>query len=353
MARVGLRNGIAALLLLLCLLPATSGLAAAQSFQGAAGTIVVEEGETYEDIQGFAGSVVVRGTVTGDVSAVAGSIHVTETGRVGGSVQASAGTVRVAGTVDGDVSVAGGTVEITESARIGGEVRAGAGYALVDGAVDGSVQVGAETVVLGPNAAVGGDFRYDAETFTRDPGASVGGEVVRDADLGGDVGPTFGEFRLPSWVATVYGFFANLLLGALLLGLLPRFSEAVASEATDVPLRSGGVGLLALLGVPVLLVALLLTVVGIPLALVGMLAYAVALWIGSVYGQYAVGAWALEAAGEDSRWLALVVGLLAFAVLGLVPILGGLLGLLVLLLGLGALALALRDSYRGRSSAPE
>lgn len=65
-------------------------------------------------------------------------------------------------------------------------------------------------------------------------------------------------------------------------------------------------------------------------------------------GQYAVGSWALRAAGYEHRWLALVVGLLAVTLLGAVPIVGGLVELVALLLGLGALAISLRRSYRTR-----
>jgi len=59
-----------------------TGVVAAQSFQGASGTVVVEEGETYDGISGISGSIIISGTVTGDVSGVSGQIHVTETGVV-------------------------------------------------------------------------------------------------------------------------------------------------------------------------------------------------------------------------------------------------------------------------------
>lgn len=315
----------------------------AQSVRGGGATVVVGADETVESVEAVAGTIVIRGSVTGDVSGAAGTIHVTESGRVDGSVEAAAGTVRIDGQVDGDVSAGAGTLDVTETARIGGDLDAGAGYISIDGQVDGDVTVGAETVVLGPNARVGGDVRYDAETLTRDPGATVEGRVVRETRGAG------GANVVGSVVGAVYELLANLLFGAILLFAFPDFSASVASRVGASPVRTGGVGLLTLVGIPVVLVLVAITLVGIPLAIVGAVAFAGAIWAGLVYGQYAVGVRALAAVDRENRWLALVAGLVGFALLGAVPILGSLLELGALLLGLGALVLGLRDAYRRRS----
>ncbi|WP_254280115.1 bactofilin family protein [Haloarcula marina] len=343
------RRALAAALAFALLLSVGSSVAAAQSFQGAGSTVVVGPDETYDSVEGVAGTILVRGTVTGDVSGAAGTVHVTESGTVGGNVEVAAGTVRIDGNVAGDVSAAAGTIEIGETARVGGSLETGSSYLAIDGRIDGDVAAGAEIIVLGPTANVGGEFRYDAATFTRDPDATVGGGIVQDDSIGGDAGPNFDAFAFPAWVGALYGLLANLLLGVVLLAVFPAFSTRVADRAIDSPLRSGGVGLLTLVAVPLLLLVLLVTIVGIPLSLVGAVAFGVTAWVAVVYGQYAVGTWALSLADTENRWLALAVGLLGFAVLGAIPILGGLLELGAFLLGLGALALALRDAYRGRS----
>ncbi|WP_418286421.1 hypothetical protein [Halorubrum sp. DTA46] len=89
-----------------------------------------------------------------------------------------------------------------------------------------------------------------------------------------------------------------------------------------------------------------ITIIGIPLAVLGAIAFGFAIWAGVVYGQYAVGAWFLRWAGRDDRWLAVVVGLVRFAVAGANPILGGFPVFGALLLGLDALAPELRDSFQ-------
>jgi cytoskeletal protein CcmA (bactofilin family) len=330
----------------LLILSGSIGVVAGQSTDGPSGAVVVEADETVDGIDAVAGSVVVRGTVTGDISGVAGQVHVTETGQVDGSIEAAAGAIRIDGTVAGDVATGSGHTEIADTARIGGNLDLGTGYLLVDGQVDGDVRAGAERIALGPNAVVGGEFRYDAPSFSQDPAATVDGGVVQDSELGGDTGS---EFTVPSWLGIVYGLLANLLLGAILLAAFPSFATGVASRVVDSPARSGGIGLLLLIAVPILLVVVAITVVGIPLSLFGAAGFGAAIWIAVVLGQYAIGAWALDLAGVDNRWLALVVGLVGVAVLGAIPILGGIVDLLVLLVGLGALALGLREQYRLRS----
>ncbi|WP_280588339.1 cell shape determination protein CcmA, partial [Halorubrum sp. Boch-26] len=237
--------------------------------------------------------------------------------------------------------------ERTETGRIDGSLDVGAGSITVDGAVGGDVRAAADSVVLGPNADVGGEFRYDADEFTESPDATVAGGVVEDTDLRGDTGVAFGSDLAPSWFGSVYGIAVNLVLGAVLLLAFPRFSRDVAARVGGDSLRSGGVGLLALIGTPILLVLVAITVVGIPLALVGVAAYLAAIWVASVYGRYALGSLILDRLGRPNRWIALLVGVIGVAAIGLVPWVGGLADLLVLLLGLGALALALRGRYRG------
>ena len=336
----------------LVLLSAVTGTVAAQSYQGASGTMIVGPDETVDSIEGVTGTIIVRGTVTGDIATAAGTVHVTEAGEVGGNLEAAAGTVRIDGTVDGNVSVGGGTVEIGETAQIGGNLEAGAGFLAIHGVVDGTIRAGAEEFVLGPTASAGGDVRYDAATFTRDPAATVGGSVVQDESIGDSAGPDSGEFALPSWLGVVYGLLVNLLLGAILLAIFPSFSARVAGHVAERPAKSGGVGLLALVAVPIVLVVLLFTLVGIPLSLVGAVVFGVAAWVAVVYGQFAIGSWALSLADRENRWLALALGLVGFALLGVIPVLGGLLELVAFLLGLGSLALTLRESYRNRGAEP-
>ncbi|MFB6150227.1 MAG: polymer-forming cytoskeletal protein [Haloarculaceae archaeon] len=324
------RSTVTLAIVLVVVLAVVPGVAAAASRTG--GTVVVGADETVgEDLQAFGGTVVVRGTVEGDV-------------------EATGGTVQILGRVGGDVDAAGGTLAVGEEARINGTLTAGGGTVTVAGTVGGDARLGGN-VLLTDTATIDGSLRYDGE-FTRESGATVGGTVTRDPDL--DVG--FGDgFSVPSGVFTVYGVVVALLLGALLLLAFPAFSGGVAESVAVEPLRTAAVGLLAVVVIPVALLVLAITIVGIPLSLAGFVAFALLVWVGTVYGRYAVGAWLLSLADYENRWasLALGVALVAFVRLLPVPFLGGFVRLVVFLLGFGALVGGLWDGYRARRESRE
>ncbi|WP_323172831.1 polymer-forming cytoskeletal protein [Natrialba sp. PRR66] len=355
-ARTSSRRGSVLLVLVLVILVGCSVLStpvAAQTDTRTGGTITVEADETVDSLTAVGGTVIVEGTVTGDVSAAAGEVRIE--GDVGGDLEAGAGSVTITGTVDGDVDAGAGGFELAEGATIGGDLTAGSGGATIDGTIEGDAEIGAETTRLGDEAAIEGDLRYggDLEGNTD----AVAGTIEYDSTLGNDFLPSFDP--IGSLLVSAYVLALNLLFGAILLALFPLFSDRVAGRVAETPARSGLAGLGVLIGVPILLVALAITVIGIPLSIVGAFVFALLVWIGGIYGWFAVAAWLLSLAGIGNRWIALVVGLVGGALIAQIPWVGGPLNFIVLLLGLGALALALfghrravRERERRRDRGP-
>lgn len=342
------RAGIVVLLAVLVTVAFLPGVVAAQETR-TGGTVVVGPDERVDDLTVFGGNVYVEGVVEGNLDAFAGNVFVN--GVIEGDVDAVAGNVHVAGDVGGDVSAVGGNVVLERDGEVAGSFSAAAGTVVVRGTIDGDAEVGAGSIVVESTAVVGGDLTYGG-ALERHPDAQVGGVVTQNGEV--TVGITEPVPTIPAWFGALYGFLANLLLGALLLLVAPGFSREVAGRVRNEPLVAGGVGLLTLIGVPIALVLLAITIVGIPLAILGALLFATTVWIGVVYGGFALGTWLLSLVDEGNRWAALALGLLLLAVLGVIPFLGGLVGFVVLLLGLGSLALSLRHRVgRQRSGPPE
>ncbi|MCU4718679.1 bactofilin family protein [Halapricum hydrolyticum] len=342
------RGGIVLLLTIAVVTGTFSGVAAAETRSG--GTIVVEDGETVDGLSAFGGTIIVRGTVDGNLDGAAGSVVIEESGVVTGDVSTAAGSLTIAGEVNGDVDVGTGSFSLARTGVINGSLNVGSGSILIAGTVGGDAKLGADSVRLAETANVGGDVRYAADaTFTND-GATVGGSIIADSSLG------TGGFDLPDvpgWLFTGYAILVNLVLGAALLAVLPGFSRRIDETVSDEPAKSAGVGVLAMLGIPIGLVLLAVTIIGIPLTIAGFVAFALLAWVALLYGRIAVAAWALRQADVDNRWLALVVGIVGFGLLGRIPILGGLISLATFLLGLGAIALVLVELRRGSGDSEE
>lgn len=316
------RRHVVTILAIVVLLTAMPGVALAETRAG--GAVVVGADETVDgDLEAFGGSITVRGTVDGDVQAVGG-------------------TVQIEGTVTGDVSVTAGSVVIGPDATIEGSLEGAAGDVTIAGNVAGNVEIGAGTIAVTDTAVLGGDLAYDG-TLDQAPGASISGEVSQQAGLGD---PSMFGTSIPAWLPGVYVFATGLLMAVILLAVFPAFSRDVADGVIHSPGRSVGVGLLALISVPIALMGLILTLVGIPLAVIGLIVSLIGLWIGGLYGRYAVGEYVLGRSGMDNRWLALLVGFLVVGIAVRLPLLGGLLNLLVMVVGLGALTDALYRRYR-------
>jgi cytoskeletal protein CcmA (bactofilin family) len=326
---LSLRRSAILLITLLVVLGGMPGLVAADSTR-AGGTVVVEADETVRgDLTATGGSVVIRGTVTGDVQAFAGSVD-------------------VEGTVRGNVQTAAGTVDVGPNAVIGGDLDGSAGTITIDGTVRGDVKAAAETISIGSTAVIEGNVRYDGK-LDRADGATVAGSVTRDTSLSGF---SFGP-RIPNWTFSIYGFLVNLAFAAALLFVFPRFTDGMGERTVRSPGRTAAAGLLALFGIPILLVLVAITIIGIPITIMGIFVYALAVWIAYVLGRYVVGAWILSYTDFEGRWTALLVGFVVIAVFSYLPFVGWVFEFVALLLGLGALIVGLRNAYRSRGEPEE
>lgn len=383
MAVRNLKWYLLSLLVLLTLLPVPAF--AADLRQGP--TVTVGAGETLkDDLYAAASTIDVAGTVDGSVIAAGGNITVSGTitrdlivaggtvtvaGNVRGSVRATMGTLTVNGSVGEDLVVFGGTLDIGRSAKVGRDLVIAGGTALVAGGIGRKVLASVDTLTIrGP---VGGDVQADANTLRLEDGATVTGDVVYSsnsqafiasgAKVGGKVtrNPTDGRVQrradpaqqsldaLIGWIRAMVGLFA---LGLVLVLVFPRFSTATVSTFTSSPWINLGVGVALLIGIPVVLLigfVVGLFIGGWWLALIAAGLYAVALVVAYVLAALFVGQQGLDLVGRHRAHplLALLAGLAVLTLIGLVPILGGLIALAAVVFGLGGVATTLA---RGRQT---
>lgn len=366
----------------------------------AVGREVIVEGTVEGDLLAAGQSVTVTGTVGDDVRIAGQILRLGPEARVGDDLVAAGFSLEAE-----PGSVLGGTaVVFGYQALLAGEVGEGMRGALaaleLAGPIlgDVEVEVGAEGdaapvfwptpvpvpsvrpgLTLADGARIGGDLSYESP----DPGeiasgAEVAGEVThREVAAPGKERPSAAERAGDALRRLV----ALLLVGGLLLLVAPGWTAGLADAVRAKPLPALGWGVVFLaaslatalvLALAIALLAAVLgvaTLTGLVMAVVGtgilaelglvigvllVCAYLPPVVVGLAGGRMALirsgprGASPAAGASRGRGFAAFALGALVLVLLGLVPILGRLVGILVLLLGLGALWLWGLGRFKGR-----
>lgn len=268
-------------------------------------SLVVGKDEVVHTVTVTGGSAKIYGTVTGDLVVAGGSAKIESGGRVVGNATVFGGSLKVesGARVDGDVGIVGGVLKREEGAIVGGKV--------VDSS---SGHAGATKVTV-----------HD-------------GEVSTEVQSGGKRGS--GRSRLTEAVSSLGQSVTNMSLlfvfGCVLLALATRKMEMLRLEVAARPMKSFAMGIVGALAGLVAITAMCITVVGIPFAILAAL-----LAVFSVYASIAavLTTFGAAVAGHRSKnpYVHLLVGCVAFLVVGLVPFVGGVATLVLVMISLGAL----------------
>jgi cytoskeletal protein CcmA (bactofilin family) len=310
-------------------------------------------------------------TVQGDLLASAGTVRID--GRVDGDLVATGGQITVAGTVTGDLLAAGGN--ITVSGQVDGDARLAGGQVRVEGRVGEDLLVAAGQATVASGAPVGGDLIFGAGRMVMD-GAVAGsvlgstGNYTRAGSVGGSEKVTVRQPRRTPTLAdrgldALRRYLSIVLVGLLLLWLVPRLFRGAGDAVRRRPLVAFGLGFVAAIGVVVALVLVvfltILLAIGLGLVGLGSLAGTIALagtvavvvivfltFVAVEYGAQAavgLGIGRLLFPGDrlsfGMAFIALLLGVLVVVLLAAIPVAGGWLEALLVLLGLGALLVGL------------
>ena len=290
------------------------------------------------------------------------------------------------GEVKGDASISAGAIEL--NGDVGGDVTTEVGVPTDEDYqftpfLPPSVKPGLR---VGSNAQIGGKLTYtsDAPQASAIESAPVGGVVYQT--------PTPDEEELPPtppaqvsfggsllrWILTrVRDLVTLLVLGTLTLWLLPGVFGKVVEKAQTQTLPAAGWGLLtAIVGyAAAALIALALVIVGVLFGLItlgglsntvfgvgfsGLGALVAVFTLLVSYGSklviaYLVSRIVLEKIVPQwagNRAVVLVLGVVVYVILRGIPVLGWVIGVIVTLMGLGAMWLAVRDWRAARAAMP-
>lgn len=268
----------------------------------------------------------ISGTLGSTTFAAAESVNLFEGAVVQGGLFAAGNSVRIDGTVNGDLY-------------------SGARRLLISGRVDGDVRVGAEDIAIDPEAVITGDFIYDsASMLSAAERERISGEVVFREKRAAK--SWYSDKKVPwlaSWVLSLLSLLSSLVF-ALLFYLIPGFRV----EEGELGQRRFWIrslwGIIPFFAYPVALGALVPAGVffglTIPIAIslffsLGLLGYLLTAFALPQIGSYLsllLGWRVHESRGVHARTL---LGFVPVLILGMIPVIRGLLFVLVLSVGWG------------------
>ncbi len=334
------------------------------------GNVSLRSEETHHDLYTAGASVTVDSNTTGDLVAAGGMVSVngsverdliiaggnlTVTGAVGDDARIAGGNVSINGPVSSDLLVAGGHVSIAEAATVGGDLIAAGGDVIVNAAVAGDAKL--KGGVIDVNSAITGNVEVRAEEHvTFGSNSSVSGTLVvygkkQPVIMEGARLPDidFRELKESKWnyggVFAGVGFFVGLLAmlvaGFAALYLSRRRVNLLVQSIQTNPWSNLGLGLVGLIVTPVVVVLLFVAVIGYYLALLLLFWYILLILLGVLMGMTFLGAWVVKLVTRQPElkldWIAILVGAVLLAVLGLIPFVGWIVCFLLLLAGIGSI----------------
>lgn len=335
----------------------------------------IRTGQTVQvdgDINGDAflagGIVTVNGKIGGDLFVLGGKVNIN--GPVGNSIRVIGGDITINNSVGRNILALCVNCSLTRQSTVTGSLIAGAANLEISAAKIGrgfrflgsrlflnseitneAFVVADREFLLGPQASISSDLKYTGSSeVVMEPGATVGGHIsYQPANRDGTFPRFFGARSLLSSynrikpLTDLLGFGVTALIGFLLLGLFPRIFEKTVMAIERQPAASLGWGVVVVLIFPLTVVLFAITIIGIPVSLVLLLLGSL-IWVLAQYvTAFFLGRKIMLARFGERRGWALLLGLFLIYLVGLVPVVGTLIKVILVLFALGAGVLAYRQ----------
>jgi len=264
------------------------------------------------------------------------------------------GTIIINAPVSGDVFVAGGQILVNSDIEgkivaAGGDIdlRGDAKNAVIAGGnvnIHSTTVISRDAVIAGGNVSnagkIIGNLTVRAENF-QNTGSAGSVDFEKSEGLQG----LQRVMNIFSILMTV-GF---LIIGIILLKLFPAQFFIVEEEVRKAPVKNTLVGFVLIIASVIVIILLAVTIVGFPVALIMGMLFIIALMLSSLFVSFAVGRKIVDLFKfkfETGDLLIFVLGFIILSLLFRIPYAGGLIGIVAISLGFGAIVYTLRKNWQ-------
>jgi len=279
---------------------------------------------------------------------------------------AAGGTIDINAPVDG-VVIAGGIINI--NAPVNGDVFVAGGQIFVNSEVKGKIVAAGGNIDIKGNAKniviAGGNITIHSTAVISRDAIISGGNVNNAGTVNGNLTVRAQNFQNTGSAGSVdfiksegshrtSGIFpilitlGFLILGIILLKLFPVQFSKVEKEIRESTLFKTVIGFVLIIVSVVVIILAAVTVIGLPVAAIMAMLFIIALMLTTIFvsfpaGKKILGYFKLK---TSDTWI-FVVGFIILSLLFRIPYVGGLIQIVAISLGFGAVYFALREAWKG------
>lgn len=318
-----------------------------------AGGNVLVNGQVKKDLTLAGGQVTVVGDVERELILIGGDVNLS--GKIGDTARVAAGNIVISGPIGSDLAVVGGNVHLLGKSSVGGDLLMAGGTLDLETPVLGNARIFAGDVYI--NSKISGDLNIRASGVLKfGPLAEVTGKIFYKGPKPAvvDQGAKLTDINYTVWERpNAKGAVAGLLTLGFLVKLLALFLTLVVlfglkklqlnglmDSIKNKPWANLGWGFVYLIISPLLAILLFLTLVGYYAGFIILFLYALALVLAKVLAAAVLGFIIMRMLFKQPEapvWQPILIGVVAWYLLALIPVLGFLVLAIVFLMTLGAL----------------
>ena len=263
--------------------------------------------------------------------------------------------------IEGDIVGVGTNLTIRQGARVTGDISLMGSMLDMAGESDGDINVFAGTSVVRDTAFIRGDINQISHQALIEPNARILGEAntyifpnIPGKGLGKGVNTFINLFRPANWIGLLAGRIIIFVLTALLVvSLFPEPTKRVVAGIQGNFAPAWGVGVISLLVVPFISIILIITICLSPIGLILLLLFIASYiwgWIGLsfLFGQRLFSWLGLDQSNEIYAVAGAVTLTIISMLLGLIPLIGFLVNLMISSIGLGGVVFSRFGTYIGK-----
>lgn len=352
-----------------------------------AGGNIIIDAPVRGDLVGVGGDIIIQDTITEDVLLIGGTLKIS--GYIGDDLRVGGGTVMILNRIDGDLLIGGGEVTVGENAIINGDIQLAGGKLIMNGTVYGIARVrGGEVIWNGvakqnlmvKSGALTFNGRVEGETTFGSQNIELGenAQFFNKVEYWNGIGELdFGNTLLNGAIASfnqdlqvyesdlnwrylglgligfwIYRLVTAALIIALLIWMFHRFFTRNEAETNRNYLSHLGVGVLYVIGLPLLILLAFITVVGIPIGFFLITFFGLTIALGHILASlliaYGLNHYYKKEWNRQSIFKAAVTSFLVIKIVAAIPFLGFLLSILLVMMAFGTILYAWWNDRKAR-----